>query len=173
MEKQGIVQSTSDPCLFIGRLVIAVVYVDDILLYSPSNEAIDSHKEKLAKSNIWIRRENTAEGFLGVDVVRRKNTVSGRPDQVVLSQPSLTKRIVEVLGLNCSFTSHHLTPAECSPLPKDINGQPVSCTFNYASIIGMLLYLSGHSRLDIAFAVHQCARYTFNPTHKHEKALIR
>ena len=37
----------------------------------------------------------------------------------------------------------------------------------------MLLYLSGHSRPDIAFAVHQCARYTFAPTKKHETALIR
>eukprot|EP00956_Cyclotella_meneghiniana_P038962 scaffold163319_cov36-Cyclotella_meneghiniana.AAC.1 len=37
----------------------------------------------------------------------------------------------------------------------------------------MLLYLSGHSRPDIAFAVHQCARYMFNPTCRHELALIR
>jgi hypothetical protein len=37
----------------------------------------------------------------------------------------------------------------------------------------MLLYLSGHSRPDIAFAVHQCARYTFCPTRRHELALIR
>lgn len=37
----------------------------------------------------------------------------------------------------------------------------------------MLLYLSGHSRPDIAFAVHQCARYTFKPTRRHEQALVR
>jgi len=36
----------------------------------------------------------------------------------------------------------------------------------------MLLYLSGHSRPDIAFAVHQCARYTFHPTRCHELVLI-
>ena len=41
------------------------------------------------------------------------------------------------------------------------------------SVVGMLLYLSGHTRPDIAFAVHQCAQYTFNPTRKHEVALIR
>ena len=37
----------------------------------------------------------------------------------------------------------------------------------------MLLYLSGHSRPDIAFAVHQCARYTFKPTTRHLAALKR
>ena len=36
----------------------------------------------------------------------------------------------------------------------------------------MLLYLSGHSRPDIAFAVHQCTQYTFHPTCHHELALI-
>jgi hypothetical protein len=44
---------------------------------------------------------------------------------------------------------------------------------NYAAVVGMLLYLSGHSRPDIAFAVHQVARYTFKPTRRHEQALIR
>ena len=34
----------------------------------------------------------------------------------------------------------------------------------------MLLYL-GHTRPGIAFAVHQCARYTFEPTHSRKVAL--
>ncbi len=37
----------------------------------------------------------------------------------------------------------------------------------------MLLYLSGHSRPDLAFAVHQCVRYIFAPTKRHEHALVR
>ncbi len=43
---------------------------------------------------------------------------------------------------------------------------------NYASVIGMLLYL-GHSCPDIAFATHQCARNTFAPKQSHENALKR
>jgi len=46
-------------------------------------------------------------------------------------------------------------------------------TFSYPSVIGMLLYLSGHSRLDIAFAVGQRARFTYSPTRLHEEALKR
>lgn len=37
----------------------------------------------------------------------------------------------------------------------------------------MLLYLTGHSRPDISFAVHQCVRYTFKPKRCHEAALVR
>ena len=36
-----------------------------------------------------------------------------------------------------------------------------------------MLYLCSHSRPDIAFAVQQCARYTFKPTRRNELALIR
>lgn len=48
---------------------------------------------------------------------------------------------------------------------------PSAELFNYVSIIGMLTYLAGHSRPDIAFAVHQCVRFTFSPRRSHEEAL--
>jgi len=64
------------------------------------------------------------------------------------------------------------TPADKAALGRDLDGQPASGNVNYASVIGMLLYL-GHSRPDIAFATHQCARYTFAPKQSHEDALKR
>jgi hypothetical protein len=64
------------------------------------------------------------------------------------------------------------TPVEKAALSKDIDGPPASGQVNYASVIGMLLYL-GHSHPDIAFATHQCARFTFAPKQSHEDALKR
>ena len=41
------------------------------------------------------------------------------------------------------------------------DGGPVGVdTWNYASVVGMLLHLAGNVRPDMAFAVHQCARFS-------------
>ena len=170
LQAQGLLASDLDPCLFIGDKVIAVLYVDDVLLYARDDADIDSLLEALRASGIAIRREGSAEGFLGV-TVERTETASG--SSITLTQAGLTKRIIEALGLCSHFSTSISTPAEAAPLPKDANGAPAAESFNYAAVVGMLLYLSGHSRPDIAFAVHQCARYTFCPKRKHELALIR
>jgi hypothetical protein len=45
--------------------------------------------------------------------------------------------------------------------------------WNYRSVIGKLNYLEKSSRPDIAFAVHQCARYTQSPKVEHSAAVKR
>ena len=170
LRRQGLHQSDYDPCLFIGSKVIAIVYVDDILFFARKDSDINDVIANLQAQDIQIRREGSAEGFLGVAV---EHYNEGGVQKVKLTQTGLTKRVVEALGLCNNYSTKISTPAEAAPLPKDADGDPPSGHFNYGSVVGMLLYLSGHSRPDIAFAVHQCARYTFRPTRRHEKALIR
>jgi hypothetical protein len=167
----GLQQSKRDLCLFVGKDLIAVVYVDDILFFAQDYSRIESTIELLKGKGVAIRREGTAEGFLGVDIERSIHT-SGR-QQIKMTQKGLTQRVITALGLDSNLSTSISTPAEASPLPKDVNGEPAAGNINYAATIGMLLYLSGCSRPDIAFAVHQCARYTFKPTRRHELALIR
>ena len=57
-------------------------------------------------------------------------------------------------------------------LGKDLNRDLPNCSFNYASVIGMMWYLYGHSRLNSGFAVSQAARFAFSPKRSHELALI-
>jgi hypothetical protein len=54
-----------------------------------------------------------------------------------------------------------------------LEGDPTQATYSYATVVGMLQYLQGHSRPDITFAVSQCARYTHSPRRSHEIALER
>jgi hypothetical protein len=73
MEAIGLSQSKKDPCLFVGTDVIAVVYVDDILFFAKEDSRINEVISALKKAGVAIRREGTAEGFLGVDIQRSTN----------------------------------------------------------------------------------------------------
>ena len=67
----------------------------------------------------------------------------------------------------------HLEPASTTPLDKDENGDPRKEDWSYASVIGMLLYLSSNSRPDIAHAVNQAATFTHCAKLSHEIAIKR
>jgi hypothetical protein len=81
----------------------------------------------------------------------------------------LTKQIIAALGLVSKYTTPVNTPADAAALGRDVGGKEASRSINYASVVGMLLYL-GHSWPDISFATHQCA-YTQSPKQTHEDAL--
>jgi hypothetical protein len=66
------------------------------------------------------------------------------------------------------------TPALSSRiLQPDLNGQPINQPWEYRSIIGKLNFLEKSTRPDIAYAVHQCARFTASPKESHAKAVKR
>jgi hypothetical protein len=112
---------------------------------------------------VALHKEGSAEGYLGVDIKQEGN-------QVALQQKGLTQRIIEALGLDSKYLMPVDTHTDTAALGKDIDGEEASGSINYPSMTGMLLYLE-HSRLDISFATHQCARYTHLPKLSHENAL--
>ena len=109
--KHNLQQSQYDPCLFMNSNMIVIVYVNDILIYAPNNQLIDTFITSMQKEDICLRHKGTTEGYLGVDI---KN-VNG---QIHLTQSGLCQRIVNALGLN-KYSNSCSTPAEMSPLPKD------------------------------------------------------
>ena len=54
-------------------------------------------------------------------------------------------------------------PTDFGSLLRDQEVDPCLEAFIYVSVVGILIYLEGHYRPDIVFAVHQCERYTFSP----------
>jgi hypothetical protein len=151
--------------LFMSKSLIVIIYVNDILIYGKENKDIDEFIEHMKKDDVALHKEGTAEGYLGVDIQYEHDTIA-------LKQKGLMKQIIMALGLDSKISTAVDTPAETAALDCDVDGPTASGIINYASIIGMLLYL-GHSRPDISFATHQCARYTHSPQKVHETALIR
>ena len=138
LEKHGVLPSNLDPCLFCSKNLVVIVYVDDLLIYAREDKDIEDLIKKLQDDDVLLRREGTAEGYLGIKVERDGN-------KTTFSQPGLIKQIIEALGLNSKYSTSISTPAESVAFPRDIDGQPASGSINYASVIGMLLY-SGHTR---------------------------
>ena len=103
---------------------------------------------QLRKLGVDLEQEDYDAGFLGV-------TLERDPEMSLLKmkQTGLIKRIIEALGLD-DGAKGKFTPSESKPLFKDVNRELASGAFSYSSIVGMLLYLSGHFRPDITFAVN-------------------
>ena len=133
-----------------------------------NEEYIYEFGERLRAKEVELEEEGDAVGFLGVQ--RHRDEATGH---IHMTQVGLIKRIIEALGLNMDQTNSKGTPAEHKPLVKDENGKPQQDTFNYATFVGMLLYLLGHTRPDLAYSVSQVAGFMFNPKHSHEIAINR
>ena len=144
------------------------MYVDDIIFWSKNEKDIHDLAMQLREKDVDLEQEDDAAGFLGVTLGRDEKT-----GLFEMKQTGLIDRIVEALGLDDRLSTGKWTPSEAKPLVKDAEGEDASGSFSYSSVVGMLLYLSGHSRPDIAYAVNCCARYMFCPKHLHEMALKR
>ena len=106
------------------------------------------------KCGIDLEQEDDAAGFLGVTL--KCDEITGLMEMKHLG---LIDRVIDTLGLDAGMATGKFTPAESSPLVKNAEGKLASGAFSYSSVVEMLLYLSGHSRPNIAYAVNCCARY--------------
>ena len=165
MTAVGMEVSRMDPCLFVGEKVTAVVFVDDILFWSSDEAYINELGTKLREQGLLLEQEDDAAGFLGV---RMTKTDEGFLE---MKQTGLIDRILEALGLDSKLAKNKYTPAEATPLTRDEDSEGPQGSFSYASVVGMLLYLAGHSRPDIAYAVLLCLIYVQSPVvpRKHTK----
>jgi hypothetical protein len=88
---------------------------------------------------------------------------------ITLTQPGLIDRILE--ATNMTDCHPNAVPAALKPLGSDPEGEPMEETWNYRSVVVMLLYLCTNSRPDIALTVSQVARFSSNPKKLHATAI--
>jgi hypothetical protein len=170
-EEIGFKQSTTDPCLFIKDNVLLTLYVDDAAIFSPSKDAIDKII-KLLQKVYDLTDDGELKDYLGVRIERdRKNGT------VKMTQRRIIDRCLEVSGFPTdpdAVTKTHDTPADPNiTLHKDELGVKRKQDWIYRSSIGCLTYLQGMSRPEIAYAVHQGARFSNDPKLTHEQHVKR
>jgi hypothetical protein len=160
------VQSKLDPCLFVGEKVICISYVDDLIFWACNEKDIHHIAMKSREVGVNLEQETDAAGFLGIWMERDPDT-----GLLEIKQEGHTLCIIEALGLDIGTVTPKWAPADSAPLVKGAEGAPATGAFSYSSVVGMLLYLSGHTCPDIAYAVNCAAWYMFCPKKSHEETL--
>jgi hypothetical protein len=94
--------------------------------------------------------------------------------KIFLTQPHLIDSIIHDLGLDRTGTKGRTTPALSTEiLDKDEQGEPFNDAFHYRGVVGKLNFLEKSTRPELAYAVHQCARFCQNPKKSHGEAVKR
>ena len=162
----GFTRGKADQTLFIkkedGELIVAQVYVDDIIFGSTKGEF--SHGfSKLMQAEFEMSMIEELTHILGLQIRQQDSGI-------FLSQSKYAKNLVKKFGLES--TSSVRTPMSPNvKLTTDLLGKSVDSSL-YRSMIGSLLYLTT-SRLDISYSVGVCTRYQDNPKESHMTALKR
>jgi hypothetical protein len=169
--ERGFTQSNLDPCLFMKHNMICLIYVDDTIITGPDSAAIEHLIKDLGvKSDdhlhtFELRDEGEVGDFLGIRIEKVGDKAFN------LSQTGLIDKVLKTSGMEECNSSP--TPTLTSPIGSDKEGAAFIDTWEYATVVGMLMFLASNSRPDIAYAVHQCARFTHCPKQSHGAAVKR
>ncbi|XP_058764697.1 uncharacterized mitochondrial protein AtMg00810-like [Vicia villosa] len=149
-----------DKTLFVkntdGRIMIAQIYVDDIVFGGMSDTMV-KHFVGQMQTEFEMSMVGELTYFLGLQIKQME-------DSTFMSQSKYAKNIVKKFGMDNA--SHKRTPAPThQKLSKDEGGISIDQSL-YRSMIGSLLYLTA-SRPDITFVVGVCARYQVDPKASH------
>jgi hypothetical protein len=85
--------------------------------------------------------------------------------QFQITQPGLIDKILTTMNLENSNGCD--TPAATSSIHADQDGPAFNESWQYDSVIGMMMYLDNNMRPDIAYAVHQAVGFTHHPCQSH------
>ena len=162
----GFTRGKADQTLFIkredGELIVAQVYVDDIIFGLTKDELAHGFS-KLMQAEFEISMIGELNHFLGLQI-RQQET------GIFISQSKYARNLVKKFGLeSASFIRAPMSPNV--KLTVDVLGKKVDPSL-YRSMICSLFYLTA-SRLDISYSVGVCARYQANLKESHMTALKR
>ncbi|RVW29644.1 Retrovirus-related Pol polyprotein from transposon RE1 [Vitis vinifera] len=131
-----------------GKVVILIVYVDDIVLTGDDCNELEKLKGKLAEE-FDIKDLGALKYFLGMEFARSKEGIFVNQRKYVLDLLNETG----MLGCKPAETPIELNVKLQSTKAKNVKDQD-----RYQRLVGRLIYLS-HTRLDIAFSVSMVSQF--------------
>ena len=132
LKAYGLEQSTNDPCLFAKPGMMVCTFVDDLAIAVKDPDETKKFVSKMKELGFDLTMDDSLTSFLGIKFERRND------GSFNMTQPALIDKIIEATGLeNCD---RNFTPAAPNQtLGKDPDGEPMSESWSYPSVCGMLL----------------------------------
>lgn len=141
-----------------GKLIIAIVYVDDAMFFGKDKELVNK-KKKLFMDKWECRDLGEVKEFLRMRVTRDGKDIR-------LDQTAYLKTVLE--RFNMVNAKSHPTPLPTGWSPKENKEKATPRDIaDYQCMIGSLLYLMLGTRPDISFAVTQLSQFAANPSRDH------
>ena len=160
----GFIQSKFDPCLYFQKDIFVIFYVDDAGIAAKTKAIANNFIARMRDKGFEITPQGSFTEYLGIKYAKDEDGT------ITLTQPFLIQKIFTATGLQDA--NPNWTPASTEALGKDPDASSVwEETWNYRSVVGMLLYLSTNTRPDISFAVSQVARFINEPKKSHATAV--
>lgn len=145
--EEGFTRSQNDLCLFYKDNVYSLIYVDDILIFSPNQKHIDDLKLKFNKS-FKMKDIGLVSKFLGMKITQTDENIAINQTDYI---ESLLKKF------NVETCKSVPTPMD----PKFTYSGELDPKYEHQcrSLVGALLYVSLCSRPDVTTAVSILTRY--------------
>ena len=152
---------------------IFIVYTDDGIFMDPDKSKVDQAIKDISEILI-VEDQGSISDYLGVKVDALAD------GGFRLTQPQLINSILIDLGLLESDGSEK-PRTKTAPMPAlqsilitaDKEGEEFQYPWNYRTLIGKLNFLEKSTRPELAYPVHQCARFMSNPKKSHGEAVRR
>jgi hypothetical protein len=160
----GFIPCTHDPCLLLRKGILVVVYCDDCGIGCKNPDDAEQLIKDLTDKGFNLTREGTFTEFLGIKFEKDKDNGT-----ITLTQKGLIDKTLAAADM--TDCNPNYIPASTNALGLDPDGTPMTETWNYRSIVGMLQYLAGNTRPDISYAVSQVARFSNAPKKSHATAV--
>lgn len=166
--RMGFVQSLADPCLYIcqERKLYLLVYVDDILAASSSQEQIDWFSTQLS-ARFKTKNLREISKILGIRVIRDRKRRTLTLDQEEYLDAALTK-----FGItHAQYVSKKIPAADYHHLRPATGDDEMIDTTEYQQAIGSMIHPMVYTRPDIAFVLGRLSQYMAKPAKHHGLAL--
>jgi hypothetical protein len=171
-------QLVADNCLFClardGFIIVIAIYVDDMVVASTLQRAIDWAYSELSK-HVKLKR-SLLRKLLGyrVHYDQQNRRISIDMNEYTAKFIEETHHLVtKITPFSVKSPIEPNTKLSREDCPQTAEQKADMATFPYRQTIGCLNYLSCHARPDISFATNFLARFMDNPGKKHWYHLLR